>query len=151
MFIRRNRKGDYAIRAILDLASHYGEEGPVSISGISRRQNVPLKYLEQIMLVLKGTGFVDSRRGAGGGFFLLKPPASITIGEVTRIFQPSSGDPADALARSASGDTGVRAIEEIWERAERSVSDVLDHVTFDDVIRRSAFLRERQGGYVYQI
>src|SRR5512142_1719405 len=76
-------KGDYALQAILDLAMH--QKGvPVKIADIARRQKVPQKFLELILAGLKQGGFVESRRGAEGGYLLARSADSITVGEVLR-------------------------------------------------------------------
>ena len=64
--MRISAKGEYAIRALLDLAVHHGE-GLVPIQEVARRQGIPQRYLEQVLLVLKRAGFLDSKRGATGG------------------------------------------------------------------------------------
>ena len=61
-------KGDYALKALLDLSYRYEENKAVSITDIAKRQNIPAQYLEQIMLILKGAGIINSKRGVGGGF-----------------------------------------------------------------------------------
>ena len=69
-------KGDYALKAVLYLAERYGN-GPVTIHEISKHLDIPIKFLEQILLDLKRGGFVDSRRGKIGGYILSKPPSEI--------------------------------------------------------------------------
>src|SRR3990172_12136083 len=66
-------KGDYATRALQDLALHY-EEGPIQIETIARRQGLPARYLEQLLLNLKRAGFLASKRGGNGGDYLAKAP-----------------------------------------------------------------------------
>jgi len=82
--MRVTYKGDYALKTILDLALHY-ERGPVTIHDLARRADIPIKFLEQILLNLKRGGFVQSRRGKIGGYFLARPPAGIKLGEVVRF------------------------------------------------------------------
>src|SRR5271165_3009659 len=73
----------YATRALLDLTIHY-EEGPVQIQDIADRQNIPFKYLQQILMSLKVAGFVQSRKGPGGGYLLSSSPSQITLAAVLR-------------------------------------------------------------------
>src|SRR5256885_11633395 len=77
-------RGKYATRALLELTLQY-EHGPVLIHDIAERQKIPLKFLEQILLALKHAGFVDSRKGPAGGYFLAMPPDKITLGAVVRL------------------------------------------------------------------
>src|SRR6202521_4364767 len=79
-------KSEYALQAVFDLALQPSGE-PVKIAGIARRQKIPQKFLELILGSLKQGGFVESRRGAEGGYRLAKPAAEITIGEVLRFVE----------------------------------------------------------------
>ena len=79
-------KGDYALKAVLDLAVHYGS-GVISIQEISEHIDAPIKFLEQILLELKRSGLVESRRGKVGGYFLAKDPATISVGDVVRVIE----------------------------------------------------------------
>src|SRR5215468_7778727 len=81
-------KGEYALQAIFDLASQRPGE-PVRIADIARRQKIPQKFLELILAGLKQGGFVESRRGAEGGYLLARPADSITVGEVLRFVEGS--------------------------------------------------------------
>src|SRR6185503_511214 len=84
-------KGEYALQAIFDLASQEGGE-PVKIANIAKRQNIPQKFLELILAGLKQGGFVESRRGAEGGYLLARAPETITVGEVLRFVEgPGNG------------------------------------------------------------
>ncbi|HEY5043153.1 MAG TPA: Rrf2 family transcriptional regulator [Verrucomicrobiae bacterium] len=80
-----SKKTDYALRALFTLTDHYGG-APIPIRELARRNDVPKRFLEQIMLALKTQGWVDSSAGIRGGYFLAKSPAKITMGEVVRHF-----------------------------------------------------------------
>ena len=80
-------KGDYALKAILDLSFQYENGKAVPLGEIARRQNIPENYLEQIMLILKRAGYISSKRGVGGGFVLLHDPAKLTLGEIIRLVE----------------------------------------------------------------
>ncbi|MBN1142756.1 MAG: Rrf2 family transcriptional regulator, partial [Deltaproteobacteria bacterium] len=80
-------KGDYALKAMLHLALRYDSGTVTAINEIAATNDIPRKFLEQIMLILKGAGLVESRRGIGGGFFLKRPPAEIRLGEVVRLIE----------------------------------------------------------------
>ena len=88
-------KGEYALQAILDLASQRAGE-PIRIADIAQRQKIPQKFLELILASLKQGGFVESRRGAEGGYLLARPAESITVGEVLRYVEgPQQGKSRD--------------------------------------------------------
>jgi len=83
--MRVSKRTDYALRALFTLVDHYGG-APIPIRELARRNDVPKRFLEQIMLALKSKGWVDSIAGIRGGYFLAKNPAKITMGEVVRYF-----------------------------------------------------------------
>jgi Rrf2 family protein len=83
--MRVSRKSDYALRALFSLADHYGQ-GPVSVRVLAEKNDVPKRFLEQIMLDLKAKGWVRSIAGRDGGFELSVPPDRLTMGQVIRLF-----------------------------------------------------------------
>jgi Rrf2 family cysteine metabolism transcriptional repressor len=127
-------KSEYALKAVFDLASQYlgTSQGataiaPVKIADIAKRQKIPQKFLELILAGLKQSGFVDSRRGAEGGYLLARAPDAITVGEVLRAVENIKGN-----ARTHIEDP----FSEIWTRVDSAVSDVLDQTTFGSLARR---------------
>lgn len=129
-------KGEYALRAILDLAMH-GRGEPVRIAEIARRQKIPQKFLELILSSLKQAGFVESRRGAEGGYLLARTADTITLGQVLRHTEERRG--AGRKRRDED------AFSEIWTKVDAKIAEVLDHTSFADVARE---WRERQGTWV---
>ncbi|HVJ81665.1 MAG TPA: Rrf2 family transcriptional regulator [Planctomycetia bacterium] len=83
--MKLSRKSDYALRALFSLVAHRGE-GPRSIRTLAAENDVPKRFLEQIMLELKGKGWVTSLPGRDGGFLLAREPEEITMGQVVRHF-----------------------------------------------------------------
>jgi Rrf2 family cysteine metabolism transcriptional repressor len=127
-------KSEYALQAVFDLAQQPSGES-VKIADIARRQKIPQKFLELILASLKQGGFVESRRGAEGGYRLARPANEITVGEVLHFVE---GD--KKIKRS-----GVTAFTALWERVDGAVSAILDHTSFADLVRR---WKESQGKYV---
>jgi Rrf2 family cysteine metabolism transcriptional repressor len=136
-------KSEYALRALFDLsaqqlASNRQSDAPqpVKIADIAKRQKIPQKFLELILAGLKQSGFVDSRRGAEGGYLLARSPDSITIGQVLRSMEnlktPARTDATDPFA-------------DIWCRVEAAVSEVLDTTTFSELARQ---WQEKNSSYV---
>jgi Rrf2 family protein len=121
-------KGEYALQAMFDLASQPGNE-PVKIADIARRQNIPQKFLELILAGLKQGGFVESRRGAEGGYLLARAPEAITIGEVLRFME------APASSRQRVRRKAESPFADLWSRVDRAVSGIVDSTTFADVRR----------------
>ena len=124
-------KGEYALQALFDLASQNSGE-PVKIADIARRQKIPQKFLELILASLKQGSFVESRRGAEGGYLLARSAAELTVGEVLRYVE----GPRDRKAkRRTSADLPFGAM---WEQVDHAVSDIIDKTTFADLQRRWA-------------
>lgn len=129
-------RAKYATRALLDLSLH-AEDGPIPIHDIAERQNIPLKFLEQILLTLKRGGFVQSRKGPGGGYFLARPAKEITLGAVVRTIE---GPLAPISCVSVSGymecgcpDPEVCGLRAVWKDARDALAKVLDNTTFEDI------------------
>lgn len=124
-------KGEYALRAVFDLACHQSEQ-PIKIARIAERQQIPQKFLELILSQLKQGGFLSSRRGAEGGYFLARQAESITVGDILRHV-----DGPLAPARREKPETSEDSpFPELWERVERALSSVVDRTTFADLVTR---------------
>ncbi|HTS30703.1 MAG TPA: Rrf2 family transcriptional regulator [Bryobacteraceae bacterium] len=121
-------KGEYALQAIFDLASQRPGE-PVRIADIARRQKIPQKFLELILAGLKQGGFVESRRGAEGGYLLARTAESITVGEVVRFVE--GPHPGKGHARRKP-ETPFSAM---WQEVDRAVSEIIDKTSFADLLR----------------
>jgi Rrf2 family cysteine metabolism transcriptional repressor len=132
-------KGEYALQAIFDLASQKPGE-PVKIANIARRQKIPQKFLELILASLKQGGFVESRRGAEGGYLLARPPESVTVGEVIRFVEGSGRDKSMARRKDETPFSGL------WQRVDQAISDVIDKTSFADLNRAWG---ERQNQFVH--
>lgn len=125
----------YGIRAILEIAENEGR-GPVQIKTIAQRQDISVKYLEQLMAILKSAGFVRSIRGAKGGYMLAKPPNQIKIsdvfdsleGHVTTVECVENGNycarAADCVAR------------QVWVQVQQAIQNVLQSITLQDLVQR---------------
>ena len=137
-------KSEYALKAVFDLAVQFqslppGAPGmpPIKIADIARRQKIPQKFLELILAGLKQNGFVDSRRGAEGGYLLARAADSITIGEVLRAVENVKAQPRNSKASDPFSD--------VWRQVDGAISDVLDQTSFGDIARG---WREKQTHYV---
>jgi Rrf2 family transcriptional regulator, cysteine metabolism repressor len=131
-------KGEYALQALFDLASQPPGE-PVKIADIARRQKIPQKFLELILAGLRQGGFVESRRGADGGYLLARTAESLTIGEVLRFLEGPRGGKGRFRHQA---DT---AFSELWRRVDQAVSNILDKTSFAEVLRD---WHEKQSKYV---
>ena len=133
-------KGEYALRAVFDLACHESEE-PIKIAKIAERQQIPQKFLELILSQLKQGGFLGSRRGADGGYFLARPADQISVGDILRHID----GPIAPSRRMQQGEAAEDSpFPELWERVERALSSVVDRTTFSDMVTRWKEKRARR-------
>jgi Rrf2 family protein len=118
---------------LIDIARH-GNTRPVQIGEISKRQNISVKYLEQLIRPLKKAGIISSIRGAKGGHLLSQKPDQITLGEIVRIFEVQS-DLVDCVSYpekcSMSDDCQVRLV---WQEATQDMYKKLDNTTIADLV-----------------
>lgn len=133
-----SRKGDYATRAMQELAMHYNR-GPLQIEEIAARQAIPARYLEQLLLILKRAGFLESKRGVKGGYSLAKPPNQITLGQVIRLME---GPPApifcvDPTSREKCPVEKTCGHQSVWTEVRDAIAQILDNTTFEEVCRRA--------------
>ncbi|HLJ15191.1 MAG TPA: Rrf2 family transcriptional regulator [Bryobacteraceae bacterium] len=131
-------KSEYALQALFDLATQI-QGRPVKIADIARRQKIPQKFLELILASLKQGGFVESRRGAEGGYLLAKSADAITVGEVIRFVEGAKN------ARSQRDKQIDNPFTDMWHRVDEAVSAIVDHTTFTELVRA---WRESQSRYV---
>ena len=134
--MRVSAKGEYAIRALLDLALHEGETlSP--IQDIAARQRIPQRYLEQVLLQLKRVGLLQSKRGSAGGYRLGRSPERITVGDVLRAVEgaPEGADVVRQRGRSTAGDPAAE-LSDLWREVADAVAAVVDRVTLEDLRRR---------------
>jgi len=145
--MRITYKGDYALKATLDLALHYANL--VTIHDLADRIDAPIKFLEQVLLDLKRGGFVESRRGKVGGYILAKEPREIKLGDVVR-FIDGPIEPIRCVDQEYSNckDLYKCAFRKIWREVSSSISDIVDNVNFEDLAKR---VKQQKEKLVYQI
>jgi len=131
-------KGEYALQAVLDLTLQSGS-APVKIASIAKRQHIPQKFLELILAGLKQGGFVQSRRGAEGGYLLARPSDRIMVGDVLRFVEGPRSSKAAARRKGETPFSGM------WKQVDQAVSDILDHTSFAELARS---WKEKQETYV---
>lgn len=141
-------KGDYALKTILDLALHYGNS-PVTIHELAKRADIPLKFLEQILLDLKSGGFVESKRGKVGGYLLARSPSQIKLGEVVR-FIDGPIEPITCVDKGykGCGDINRCILRSIWAQITEATARIIDGITFEDLVKRTKSLSRT---FSYQI
>jgi Rrf2 family transcriptional regulator, cysteine metabolism repressor len=128
----------YALRAVYALADHQGPE-PMKIAEIAEREHIPIRFLEVILSQLKGGGFVQSRRGAEGGYRLARPAEHLTVGEIMRYVDGPIA-PVDCVSQTrpkVCEFPGGCHFYSFWAKVRQAISDVVDKTTFADLIRES--------------
>ena len=128
-------KSEYAILALLELATHYQKGEPLQIRQIAAQQNIPDRYLEQLLATLRRGGLVKSQRGSKGGYFLTREPWKITLFD---IFICVEG--LDKLKNSEEDNkpktSGSAVVEHIWQEARQAANLVLQKYTLSDLCEK---------------
>ncbi len=133
MFIPR--KTQYALRAVFELAKRAGQ-GPVKIAIVAKRQDIPVRFLEVILGQLKQAGFIDSKRGNGGGYYIVREPQGLTVGEVIVHVQ----GPVRPVGCSAEDSDqhcalyGDCVFLPMWEKVRKAIAEIYDNTTFQDLM-----------------
>ncbi|MDD2657938.1 MAG: Rrf2 family transcriptional regulator [Candidatus Pacebacteria bacterium] len=146
--MRVTYRGDYALKAILDLALHY-DRGLTTANDMAKRIDAPMKFLEQVLLELKKGGFVESRRGNIGGYLLSRPPAKIIVGEVIRFIDGPT-EPISCVMKGYSNcqDLNKCVFKKLWQKVSRATSDIIDNTTFEELVSQ---VTRQQRVLVYSI
>jgi len=133
-------RGDYALKAIFQLAMHCVDHRDcvMSISQIAGSGDMPEKFLEQILLALRKGGFVKSRRGINGGFSLARSPGEITVGDVIRFVDGPIEPIACIEHENYKGCKDIKCciFRDVWKDLQSAISGVVDELTFEDLIKR---------------
>ena len=131
--MRVTAKADYAVRAAAELAAA-ADEGPVKGERLADAQEIPLQFLEHILLELKHAGIVRARRGAKGGYWLARPADSISIADIVRAVEGPiahvQSDPPEAIEYRGN----AKHLQEVWIAVRANLRAVLEHVTLADMV-----------------
>ena len=130
--MRVSAKADYAVRAAAELAA--AEEGPVKGERLAEAQDIPLQFLEHILLEMKHAGIVRARRGAKGGYWLARPADDVTIAEVIRAVEGPIANVQSAPPESITYRGNAEHLAEVWIAVRASLRGVLEQVTLADLV-----------------
>jgi Rrf2 family protein len=134
--MKLSAKADYAVRAVLVLASHE-DAHPMKGELIARAQDLPLKFVENILGELKHAGIVASQRGPDGGYRLAVPSDQVTLADVIRVVDGPIAAVAGVVPDEITYPPGAEALPAVWIEARRMLRSVLETVTFADLVARS--------------
>jgi Rrf2 family protein len=129
------KRNQYALRAIFELAKHNGK-GPQKISEIAQAQAIPVKFLEVILNQLKGSGLVESKRGFYGGYFLVRQPHKIAVGDIMR-FMERNHEQSQCVALVPEINCpfkGDCAFYPMWNQVKDAIYKVYDGTSIQDLI-----------------
>ncbi|MBD2770952.1 Rrf2 family transcriptional regulator [Iningainema tapete] len=127
-------KSEYALLALLELAINYQNGEPLQIRQIAAQQNIPDRYLEQLLAMMRRGGLVKSQRGSKGGYLLAREPWKITLFEVLGCLEGLDIRTCDDDSKLATVDSDV--VEEIWQEARKAANCVLQKYTLADLCEK---------------
>lgn len=146
--MKLSTRGRYGTMALLDLALHVNEE-PVPLKDISRRQGIPLHYLEHLIAPLVAAGIVGSTRGARGGLHLLKHPNEIKLSEVIHLLEGSLA-PVGCVTNPESCPRSDSCVtRDVWGEVKRAIDRVLESTTLRDLVERQKKKEQSAKGMYY--
>ena len=131
--VRVSAKADYALRAAIELAA--GGEGPVKGERIAQAQEIPLKFLENILGDLRHAGIVRSQRGVEGGYWLARPADEITVAEVVRAVEGPIANVRGVGPEQVEYAGSAALLRDVWIAVRANLRAVLEHVTIADLAR----------------
>jgi len=133
--VKISTKARYGTRAMIDIGEHFGK-GPVSLRKLAERQCISMKYMEQIVPLLKASGLIRSTRGALGGYVLAKEPGEISLRDILQALE-GSWSLVDCLDDDKLCDLAKECVTyEIWLDIQTAIYRILDSTTLADMINR---------------
>ena len=145
--MKLSKKSEYGLRAILDLAAH-ADEGAVRLKDLADRNNIPLKFLEQIFLTLRNAGVVRSQVGAHGGYMLSRPAEEITLGQVIRTLDGTIA-PVGCVSKIAyepctCPDARACPLRAAMNQVRDAIVAVVDYTSLADAVSRAKISSRRR-------
>ncbi len=134
--MKLSKRGEYGLRALQDLAIHYGE-GPIPTNVLAQRNNIPSRFLEQIMLTLKHGRIVHSKKGPQGGYYLARPPQQINLAEAVRLLDgplaPISCASETAYEPCGCPDMETCGLRRVMKEVRDTVANMMENTTLADL------------------
>jgi len=131
----------YGARAMLELACHYGK-GPIDLKEIAKKEDISLKYLEQVIIPLRTAGLVKAIRGSKGGYSLAKPPSEIWLNDLVEILE----GPLDLVECLHNPNTCKKVqscvTRDVWKDVQKAIYGVFHSITLEDMLNRK---EEKEG------
>jgi Rrf2 family cysteine metabolism transcriptional repressor len=144
-------KGEYGIRAVLDMAL-YSQNGPAQVKEIARRQAIPERFLEQVMASLRKAGLVESVRGAQGGYLLAYPPTQISLADIIQAVEGPIA-PMKCVSEKAQNSCNradLCVVRDVWREVQTSIVNALNSITVEEMCKKKR-KREAEASSMYYI
>jgi Rrf2 family protein len=136
--VKLSKRGEYGLRALQDLTIHYNE-GPIPNKVLAKRNNIPSRFLEQIMLTLKHGRMVNSQKGPGGGYYLARSPDEVTLAEVIRLLDgplaPVSCVSDIAFEPCGCPDMATCGLRRVMQNVRDMVAQMMESTTLADLLK----------------
>ncbi len=139
--MRISTKIRYGTRAILELASHYGK-GPIELKEIAKKENISLKYLEQVIIPLRSAGVVKSVRGSKGGYALAKSPSEICLNDVVEVLEGPINLVECLRDPKACQKSSFCVTRDIWKEVSEAIYQIFHSITLEEMLNRR---KEKEG------
>ena len=130
--MRISAKADYAVRAALELAAS-PDGKPVKGTKLAEAQDIPLQFLEHILLDLKHVGLIKTKRGARGGYWLAEPAAEVTVADVIRAVEGPLANIQDLSPEETAYEGPAEKLRDVWIAVRQNLREVLEHVTLEEL------------------
>lgn len=130
--MRVSAKADYAVRAAVELAA--AGEGPTKGEKLAEAQEIPLQFLEHILLELKHSGIVRARRGAKGGYWLARPADEVSVADIVRAVEGPIANVQSMAPEAIEYRGSSKHLQEVWIAVRASLRSVLEEVTLADLV-----------------
>ena len=141
--MKMSTKIRYGTRAILELAVHYGE-GPIELKEIARKEDIPLKYLEQVIIPLRTAGLIKSIRGSKGGYTLAKLPSKIRLSNVFETLEGPVSLTECLQDPTVCQKIAVCVTRDIWKEVSDAINGILSSITLEEMVKRK---QEKEGRF----
>ncbi len=139
--MKLSTRSRYGTRLMLELAKHYAE-GPIPLGDIAKRQDVSVKYLEQIIIPLKRAHYIESVRGPKGGHILTKPPEEITVGEIVALLEEGTCLVECIEDTAVCERADICSTRLLWKEVAEAMLNKLQTVTLADLVRKAKVLED---------
>ena len=145
--MKLSTRSRYGTRLMVDMAQHFNE-GPIQLGDIAKRQDVSVKYLEQIIIPLKKAHYIESVRGPKGGHFLTRSPEEITLGEIVALLEDSASLVECTEDPTICERADVCPTRLIWKEVSEAMFDRLQAITLADLVEKAKALNNKESNHV---